>query len=261
MPDLSKKPVEIVQDESKPVAFDVSGLSDEKLKAEVDAVKVSLAKKDLQGIRARVILLLDFSGSMAGGYVSGKVQALIRRVLAFGMNVDTDGQIEVFRFGSSVDSRPLIVDAGNYATAADVLAQGQMGSTNLTAGLRKIAEIAREAGEVIYLFVITDGQPDDDASAVLQYVELADLPVFVKNLAIREVSFLKNVDEFKPARGLFGRQRPDPVYAPLATRTVDNCNTQFVYDPDGLSPEKFAELATVEWHDWFIAAQHAGILV
>lgn len=253
MGDMQKKPVEIVQNEAAPVAFDLSKVKDRTLLAEVNAIKERLAEDDLAGIRARVIVLLDFSGSMSRDYENGNVQELIRRVLAFSMNVDTDGTIEVYRFGSDV--YPVHkVDNGNYNRAARDLSKGRMGSTNLTAALAQVRRLAEESDEVIYLFVLTDGDPNDAHTAAQEYAQLANHAVFVKNIAIRPVGFLEQVDNFNAATAPWYLQ-------PLAARPVDNCNTQFITNPGAETAETFAARATEEWATWFIAAQHAGILV
>ena len=60
----------------------------------VKKVGVSLEKSRLAVPRARVALCLDISGSMDKLYRTGKIDALVRRILALGLNFDDDGAIE-----------------------------------------------------------------------------------------------------------------------------------------------------------------------
>src|SRR4051812_26347902 len=52
---------------------------------------ISLAKKNLTGVRACVYLVLDYSGSMSSYYRDGTVQAFTDRILAAAAHFDDDG--------------------------------------------------------------------------------------------------------------------------------------------------------------------------
>lgn len=56
---------------------------------------ICLDKVNLRDHRAQVALVLDISGSMSGLYQSGKVQELVKKVLALGLQFDLDGSIDV----------------------------------------------------------------------------------------------------------------------------------------------------------------------
>jgi hypothetical protein len=49
-----------------------------------------------------VALCLDISGSMNALYRSGKIQALVERVLALGLRFDDNEAVDVFLFGANV---------------------------------------------------------------------------------------------------------------------------------------------------------------
>jgi len=72
---------------------------------------VSLKKNGLEvdgsgGIA--VYLVLDHSGSMQGHYSKGNVQRITEQVLALAVEIDSDGEVPVFYFGTDV-SKPVIV--------------------------------------------------------------------------------------------------------------------------------------------------------
>lgn len=83
------------------------GISFEKLEQQAPEL-VSLAKKaqfnlskhGLDGQPAKVALCLDYSGSMRKVYADGQMQALAERVLALATQLDDDGAIDVFFFGT-----------------------------------------------------------------------------------------------------------------------------------------------------------------
>jgi uncharacterized protein YegL len=215
-----RAPVKIVQDEDNPIAYDLNKIKDLELLAEAKAVAVNLKKDDLQGIRARVFVLVDVSTSMSADFRNGNVQALIRRCLAFGLNVDTDGKIEVIPFGYRAGTIRE-VDASGVDSAVHQLAANLEPSTNLTDALNKVLSIAKDTDEVLYVFVVTDGNPNDTRSAAEAYAALASYAVFIKNVAIRDVPFLRQVDEYDPphggvpasaAGGPAGRQLQHPVH-------------------------------------------------
>ena len=52
----------------------------------------------MQGLRARVGLVLDASGSMGRQYKSGRVQELLDRVLPLALHFDDDGSLDVWAF-------------------------------------------------------------------------------------------------------------------------------------------------------------------
>jgi hypothetical protein len=65
------------------------------------SVGLSLKKLNLDGITARVVLVLDASGSMQHQYASGNVQAVLDRVATLALNFDDNGELEVWAFGSN----------------------------------------------------------------------------------------------------------------------------------------------------------------
>ena len=83
------------------------GISFDKVESQAPEL-VSLAKKaqfnlskhGLDDARAKVALCLDHSGSMRQAYASGQVQALAERVLALATQLDDDGAVDVFFFGT-----------------------------------------------------------------------------------------------------------------------------------------------------------------
>jgi len=59
---------------------------------------VSLAKNQLDQVRARAAFVIDASGSMHGQYTSGRVQEAVNRVFPLGVHFDDDEELETWAF-------------------------------------------------------------------------------------------------------------------------------------------------------------------
>lgn len=237
-------PVPVVQDGSGAPAVDLGKVAASgavNLSKTAEKVGVSLAKRGLSGMRGRVVVVLDHSGSMYGDFASGTVQTLLERTLGFGLQVDTDGSVEVIPFDSGVWPTAT-VDLGNYQRASQsVWRQGSMGSTNLTAALEQVREIGASTSEPVVCVVLIDGDPNDRHSATRTVVDLARFPVFLKFLALRDVPYLRQLDD-------------------MDGRLVDNVDAKTIADPVGITDEAFAEAMVDEWDSWLRDAKAVGVL-
>lgn len=240
---------------SAPLVKDVNGVSainlqeiedkaDVTLRKKTEAVAVSLRKRDMSGIRAQVMVILDHSGSMTYDYQNGKVQDLVDRFLGFGLTVDVDGEVPVVPFDSSV--KPTVnVNMSNYkgVVEREIYKPRQMGGTNLTDALKKVRDEASKTDMPLFVAVVTDGEPNDRSSAREVVKDLARYPVFIKFLAVQKVSFLEELDDLSDNE-----------------RLLDNVDTKEYTDLSSVSDEQFAEDMTDEWNTWVAAALAAGVL-
>ena len=210
-------------------------------------VGVSLRKRGLAGMRGRVIVVLDHSGSMHSDYRSGVVQQLLLRTLAFGLQIDTDGSIEVVPFDSRVWPT-VVVDTGNHQRVVEksIWHPNDMGRTDLAAALDNVRRLAEKTDEPIVCVVITDGNPDSKPEATRVVCDLARYPVFLKFLAIRDVPYLQELDDLEQVKP--------------GARLLDNVDAKTINDPAGMSDSDFAEAMTDEWDSWLAAATAAGVV-
>lgn len=205
-----------------------------------DKAGMSLSKRDLTGIRAEAVMLLDHSGSMSFDYQSGTVQALVERALGFALQIDGDGTVPVIRFDSSVKA-PVDVTVANYAniTQNKLYEPRKMGSTNLTAALSALKTMAAGATSPIFAIIVTDGQPDNTTTAEELVRELESYPVFLKFLSIQSVPWLDHLDD-------------------MSRTVLDNADAK---DINGTETDlEFADKMVDEWDTWIKAALTAGVL-
>ncbi|WP_405931775.1 VWA domain-containing protein [Streptomyces sp. NBC_00827] len=71
-----------------------------------EQVAVSLKKHGAAGVRARVILVLDASGSMSGLYYKGVVADVVERMVAVAAELDDDGVMQAWTFASHAARLP-----------------------------------------------------------------------------------------------------------------------------------------------------------
>jgi uncharacterized protein YegL len=217
------------------------------LTSQYGAAKVSLSKRNGDGLRAAVYLVLDRSGSMSGFYGNGNVQSLAERVLAAAAHFDDDGTVPIVFFGSTVH---LIQDIklDSYAGRIQALHQklGSMGSTNYAAAMRAVVQHYRKTNPGVPALVIfqTDGAPNSQAEAEAVIRGAAGLPIFWQFIGFGydQFTFLRNLDE-------------------MTGRVVDNAGFFSAgADPRQLTDVELYDKLLGEYPSWVEAARVAGIV-
>ncbi|MFC4256217.1 VWA domain-containing protein [Croceibacterium xixiisoli] len=224
---------------------------DPKLVSLAKAAAVSLEKKSLGGTTAKVVLVLDISGSMYTRYHRGEIDRLVQRVLGLGLNMDDDGSIEVYAFGSR-SHRVGIADIDNYKTfVPDMLRKHDFeGGTKYGATIKMIREdfsTQADFGRVpIYVMFVTDGDTMDRSETEKQIRAASSEGIFWQFMGIGGsesggFKFLEKLDD-------------------LSRRKVDNCDFFSVSDPDADSDAELYDKLMKEYPGWLKAAAKAGIL-
>ncbi len=216
------------------------------LATRADVAGESLARHGLTGIRARCVLLLDHSVSMAHFYESGAVQELVERALGFALQLDADGRIPVIPWDSRLRDGT-VVGVSNYRGVVGTGGRrglwrpADMGGTALDLALERVRSQASVTDLPLFAMVVTDGEPDSQARAASACAETARYPVFLKFLGLGRVPFLDHLE-----RGLTNRLVPN-----VAVRTFPTL---------AMSDDQFAEAMVDGWEAWVAAATTAGIL-
>ena len=187
---------------------------------------IDLSKKaqvDIGNVRARVITVLDYSGSMSRMYKDGTVQQTLDKLMPLGLTFDDNGEIEVYLFQNGYRKLPeLTID--NYDTyVANVINKSgfSMGGTEYAPVLKAIrdihnvnsgkskglfgglfgnkttVEVVENADEIIFIIFITDGDNSDKRQTDEVVREMSHMKDFIQFVGIGSARFdyLEKLDD------------------------------------------------------------------
>ncbi|MFE9770156.1 VWA domain-containing protein [Streptomyces sp. NPDC005931] len=217
------------------------------------AAGISLAKHGLDGLRAAVYLVVDYSGSMKPYYDDGSVQALADRVLGLSAHLDDDGTVPVVFFSTDVDAVTDIA-LGDHRGAVEriVAGLGHMGRTSYHLAMDAVIDHYLDSGATEPALVVfqTDGGPVNRLAAERYLCKAARLPLFWQFIGFgdpgsRQFEYLRRLDELAV---------PDK-------RIVDNAG----FFHAGRNPRKVADAELYdrlvgEFPKWLVAARAQGIV-
>lgn len=86
-----------------------------------DKVQFCLDKKNMSGVKANVVFVLDISGSMHSLYTSGVVQDTVERLVAVASKLDTDGELGFWIFDHNSYQLNDINEANYHNVISDVM--------------------------------------------------------------------------------------------------------------------------------------------
>jgi hypothetical protein len=226
----------------------------------------SLDSHGLTNATAKVALMLDHSGSISREYSNGSLQQLAERVLGIGLQLDDDGQIDLFFFDSSAAYAGEI-SVNDYKGSVDRLRNGRrMGTTRYDLAIDKVLEhygfsgtktvekrgmfgkkkvqpeVVAAAEHPVFVVFLTDGKPDDERAAVLSLTKASVSPVFFKFLSIgRHIDFLQQLDD-------------------LDSRFVDNADYQSYQSLSNVSDQKLFDDLLDEYPEWVAEVRSRGLI-
>lgn len=236
---------------------------------------ISLEKRGLGEHTARVALCLDISASMHSLYKSGKIQALVERILALGLRFDDDGEVDVFLFGTGGHAESPVTLANHASYVPAMIARRNLeGGTSYGAAMRLIREHyfagygprSKPLADThpVYVMFVTDGAPHDrvDAEEQLRYSSFE--PIFWQFMAIGRSSKSVDADGTKK-RGLLTRLTDSQFnflekLDDLPGRHLDNADFFAVTDPSNIPDDQLYDLLMAEYPGWLPAARGAGLL-
>lgn len=178
-----------------------------------------MEEKGIPGQKARVVACIDFSGSMHDLYKHGHVQETLERLIPIALNMDDDGEIELYLFHQNFYKLPETLKRGNAVGYIDnkVLNNSayRMGTTNYAP---VINEIRKDFGNPVkysggffstesydpapiptFVIFIADGGCDDKTKAVEAVTEASKHGIFFQFIGIggADFSFLEKLDDLK----------------------------------------------------------------
>ncbi|MFG2112579.1 vWA domain-containing protein [Streptomyces sp. NPDC048718] len=213
----------------------------------------SLRRHGMEGQRAAVYLVVDYSGSMRPYYADGTVQALADRVLGLSAHLDDDGRVPVVFFSTDIDAQAEIaLDDHEGRIERIVAGLGHMGRTSYHVAMDAVIDHYLDSGATAPALVVfqTDGGPTSRPAAERYLCKAARLPMFWQFIGFgdpesRQLDFLRKLDEL-----------PVP-----AKRLVDNAG--FFHagkDPRRMPDEELYDRLVAEFPSWLAAARAEGIV-
>lgn len=158
--------------------------------------KVCLTKPILNGLKAKVCLAIDYSGSMSDLYDNGTVQSIFEKMLPLAMEFDDDWTMEAWKFDNGT-KRLKDVTPQNIANYVKKNINGSMGGTNYAPVINEIVDFYKNSKTPVYVIFITDGDnwDKDDATSAIQAA--SRLPIFWQfvGLGNNGYSYLKDLDD------------------------------------------------------------------
>ncbi|MFE6160626.1 vWA domain-containing protein [Streptomyces sp. NPDC056486] len=214
---------------------------------------VSLRKHGLEGMRAAVYLVVDYSGSMRSYYKKGSVQALAERVLGLSAHLDDDGIVPTVFFSTDVDAVTEISLDRHHGRIDEIVAGlGPMGLTNYHVAMDAVIDHYMDSGSTAPALVVfqTDGGPSSKSAAERYLCKAAGLPLFWQfigfgNEKSSQFDYLRRLDEL----------------AVPAERVVDNAG--FFHagkKPHKVPDEHLYDQLLGEFPSWLAAARARGIV-
>ncbi|MCZ0989731.1 vWA domain-containing protein [Streptomyces diastatochromogenes] len=214
---------------------------------------VCLRKHGLDGLRAAVYLVVDYSGSMKPYYKDGSVQALADRVLSLSAHLDDDGRVPVVFFSTDIDAVTDIALAGHEGRIERIAAGlGHMGKTSYHLAMDAVIDHYLDSGATDPALVVfqTDGGPINKLAAERYLCKAARLPLFWQFVGFgdpdsRQFEFLRKLDEL----------------AVPGKRPLDNAGFFHAgQDPRRVSDAELYDRLVGEFPQWLTAARAAGIV-
>ncbi|QES41060.1 toxic cation resistance protein [Streptomyces venezuelae] len=213
---------------------------------------VSLRKHGLDGVRAAVYLVVDYSGSMKPYYKDGSVQALADRVLGLSAHLDDDGVVPTVFFSTDVDAVTDIALDNHRGRVDEIVAGlGHMGKTSYHLAMDAVIDHYVESGSTAPALVVfqTDGGPINKLAAERYLCKAARLPLFWQFIGFgdpksKQFDYLRKLDE---------------LVVP-AKRPVDNAG--FFHageDPLAVPDDELYDRLVGEFPAWLAAARASGI--
>ncbi len=238
---VKKAPAKV--DLTKNIPNTAAGINLKKSVISLDKSLISLEKKsglDFSNHRAKVAVVMDYSGSMSSLYRSGAVQDVLTRLMPLALRFDDNGELDVWLFHNHyhrVESMNL--DNFESYVKEEIMNKGyRMGATSYAPVLEDVlrkyfVEDAATSNIPTFVVFITDGANDDKRATNEIIKESSHKNIFIQFVGIGNDRFeyLERLDD-------------------LTGRPVDNTGFIKVADMARLGDEQLFDLLLDQYPDW-----------
>lgn len=209
----------------------------------IDEVK----KQNISVNTARVVFVLDHSGSMRTMYKDGTVQDLLERIFPIAMHFDDNAEMEFYWFDSVYKELDPVncKNIEGYVQNVILSKNDHFGGTNYAPIMTEILNryVRREPSNIpTFVIFITDGNNADKKATKDVLTEASKYNIFWKYVGIGDerFEFLAKLDELKG-------------------RFIDNANFINVSDLGAIDDKSLYKLLLDEYGDWLELCRNNGI--
>nr|WP_249902168.1 VWA domain-containing protein [Paenibacillus sp. PK3_47] len=211
-------------------------------------VQFTLEKKQLTGVRARVGIVLDISGSMRNLYAAGVVQEVVERILAVAAKFDDNGSLDVWVYDNEFSRLPSVTerDFGQYVKTQILNNRSihKFGRNNeppvMEDVIRKYTKEDQEDTPVFIIFINDGGVLKLTRKVIMK---AAVQPIFWQFVGI-------GYSDFEVLEGLDN----------MSGRIVDNADFVHLDRIEQVSDEELYDKLLNEFPHWLKAAKEKGII-
>lgn len=201
---------------------------------------------DLQNMRARVALVLDFSGSMDTMFKDGTVQAAIERIMPIASQFDDDGELDLWIFSNGFNRLESVNMDNFYGMAERIYKKYDMGGTRYAPVMKDVlTKYTKEDPNYLpaYIFFLTDGDNFDKFETELLIKNNCEKPIFWQfiGLGTDSMSFLENLDD-------------------MEGRTIDSVDFFRLAKPNHISDKDLYSKIFDEYPNWVKEVRKRGII-
>ena len=230
-------------DITKRIPDTAAGISLKKSVISLDKSLISLEKKsgiNFDGHKAKVAVVMDYSGSMSRLYKNGEVQRTLNRLMPLALRFDDNGELDVWIFDDNYH-RLESMDLNNFESYVneEIIRKGyRMGCTSYAPVLQDVirkyfVEDAATSHIPTFVVFITDGSNDDKRATNEIIKESSYKNIFIQFVGIgnERFEYLERLDD-------------------LTGRPVDNTGFIKVQDMARLSDEQLFDMLLDQYPDW-----------
>lgn len=210
-------------------------------------VTVTLEKKNLQNVIAKVVVVLDRSGSMYRQYKDGDVQRAMNKLLPIALMFDDDGELDAWAFAQ----KSIHLSSINLDNINDYLINEKDGWNRWDIGgvnnepvvMEDIIDMYENSNEPVYIIFISDGGIYKKGPIKKLLIKSSSKPIFWQFVGIggSDYGILEELDTMKK-------------------RVVDNANFFAIDNIDALSDEELYEKLLNEFPKWLKEAKDKNII-
>jgi hypothetical protein len=213
-------------------------------------LSISLEKKQLQDVVAKVAIVVDASGSMTTSYKNGTVQAVIDRIVLLAARLDDDGDLDTWFYASKHEKYPDMT-ISNVAGYLDKniksgfwgIIKGLGVGNNETPVMQEVLDTYKKSNLPALVIFITDGGIYETNSIKKVLIEASSYPIFWQFVGVAGSGYgvLEELDNMKG-------------------RKVDNAGFFAVDDLKKIKDEELYDRLLSEFPIWLKEAKKKGII-